>query len=885
MLLSNLGNPAWIALPCEKKTLFFTFCSLKQDFSRKFELNTSIEDKLFHCHSGQILLHEKCYLFVWFSHLNFAENVCKQNSGRHMLEKEIKSLKTIFNAVSSTVQFPFVVGNISNYYTFRIQKKYSKLIIEKQSEADFDGQGCLICKCDTLKKVIGINLFHCQRGGYISSNSVCNEAVDCPNDQSDEDFCKVCKETDLTNCNYTTMPLHKNYCKLNFYVGLKGKCKKFNSLNSWEEHSNTHEAIQISNNKNINILSPSKENPGLFHLCKPFEILCGKNTLYCYNITDLCQYKLKSNGSIVPCKNGNHLENCMLFECSSMFKCVKSYCVPWPYICDGKWDCPEGDDELHNHVCIGTHLCQSMYKCKSNKHTCLSISKVCDQETDCPDGDDEFYCNLSEVICPSNCYCLMYAITCKRTLYNIILANMNAFFISVHFSDSYVTSLTRFKMKLDLTYVIKLPRNNIELNCPICFFRNALILDLGYNSIKEIQKKCFSESKFLIIIAINDNKILHLHPYSLYDLRNLSFLNLSNNPLINLPTNSFMNLHNLKVVLFKNIQFEHIEDQPFTSSDVRIIVTDDYRVSCISPKGSFSSSYPPWYLSCSDILPGTSLKNIYITVSVFIIFFNIVSTVLQISIFKENKAFSLTVIAINFNDCLCGLYLCIIWVSDLIFHGTYLIKENMWKSHPLCFIAFFLILYFSLLGLFLLLFLSVSRLMVVLYPVDTKFKLSTAVIHYLGCIYAFTFIIILIFMVIFIEKESLIPTSLCQPFVDPTGKFLLIKIISWFVALSQSSASVAMVTMYIVLVKTVKESTEALGSLKNLNKINTTLIGQLIVTSLSNILCWFPTNVVYLSAMFLRTYPIHLVIWTTVIILPLNSIINPIIFLFRFTKR
>ena len=172
--------------------------------------------------------------------------------------------------------------------------------------------------------------------------------------------------------------------------------------------------------------------------------------------------------------------------------------------------------------------------------------------------------------------------------------------------------------------------------------------------------------------------------------------------------------------------------------------------------------------------------------------------------------------------------------------------------------------------------------MVVLDPVDTKFKSFTVITHYLGCIFAFPIIIIFI---IFIQKDNKIPTSLCLPFVDPTGQLPLIKILAWFVALLQSSASVAIVIMNIVLVKTVKEFKEALGSFNNLNKANTSLIVQLIVTSLSNILCWFPANIVYLSVMFLPTYPMHLVTWATIIFLPLNSIINPIIFLLRYSRK
>ena len=376
-----------------------------------------------------------------------------------------------------------------------------------------------------------------------------------------------------------------------------------------------------------------------------------------------------------------------------------------------------------------------MYKCKGNKHVRVSISNVCDKHVDCPDGDDEFHCMLRAIACPSNCFCLIFSITCSRTSPNLIFFKMNVVFISVYIFNSNLSSLHRLNMKLDLTYVIKLPRNNIEIYCPIPFFRNVLILDLGYNSLKEIKQKCFSELRFLVHIGMNNNHILYLRTFSFYNFINLCFLNLSNKPLINLPSNCFISTKNLKMMVFRNIKFDNIEDQPFTSVGVKIIATDDYRASCTIPKNAFCSFYPPWYLSCSDILPSTPLKVIGSTVSVFIIIINSLSIVLQIISCKENKTFSLIVIAINFNDLICGLYLCNIWVSDIMFQGTYLIKEEIWKSHPLCFIAFFLIFYFSFVGLFLLLFLSVSRLMVVLDPVDTKFKSFKLVTHNLACIF------------------------------------------------------------------------------------------------------------------------------------------------------
>ena len=60
----------------------------------------------------------------------------------------------------------------------------------------------------------------------------------------------------------------------------------------------------------------------------------------------------------MPCRNGGHLENCEKFECNVMFKCPNYYCVPWTYVCDGKWDCPYAEDEFNIEVCIGKSMCE-----------------------------------------------------------------------------------------------------------------------------------------------------------------------------------------------------------------------------------------------------------------------------------------------------------------------------------------------------------------------------------------------------------------------------------------------------------------------------------------------------------------------------------------------
>ena len=143
-------------------------------------------------------------------------------------------------------------------------------------------------------------------------------------------------------------------------------------------------------------------------------IPCMEGHPTCYYLKDICIYNTNRYSNLIPCRTGGHLQNCRNFVCNLMFKCVDSYCIPWSYICDGKWDCPEGDDELNNPVCNNNEACIYLYKCRKTQQRCLHLENLCDGHEDCPFGDDELLCNLKETNCLSQCSCLLLAIKCRE---------------------------------------------------------------------------------------------------------------------------------------------------------------------------------------------------------------------------------------------------------------------------------------------------------------------------------------------------------------------------------------------------------------------------------------------------------------------------------------
>ena len=182
-------------------------------------------------------------------------------------------------------------------------------------------------------------------------------------------------------------------------------------------------------------------------------------------------------------------------------------------------------------------------------------------------------------------------------------------------------------------------------------------------------------------------------------------------------------------------------------------------------------------------------------------------------------------------------------------------------------------------------FLSLSRLMTVIYPIGTQFKKVKFVLKSIVLFYTLSFLVTLLFTFYFKLTYLNLPFSLCLPFIDPSKSVGMIKIITWSVVTTQTTSSVVIMSTHLLLVKKLKESRKRIRKSKLESDSEIPLIIQLIAITTSNILCWFPTNAIYVTAMFLSTYPIDLIIWTTVAILPLNSIINPSVFIITSCRK
>ena len=437
LFLRNLADVQWIQVECNQSVATHVFCLIEQVNETSIQFHP---DAMFY-HRECILLNTICYVFNW---LRKGEPLPKRNTIIDILQFQF-----IFDAVAVT--FPPILTN--NFRQIIKYKRYSYLYDYKHYPVqNGEAEGLYIYKENgRITFIYGLNLFDCGSSSFISHAFVCDGKVDCPiYNPTDEEECK-CNNSNIYpgKCKYIKT-INGTMCSSFYYTSRKNECELFtffqditpqrkSLLSPKNFHCNNGQTISVAlvNDLVIDCQNPEEDealldmifkNNARFDCPHPDQLPCRTGHPRCFYISEICTFTLNSLGHLIPCRNGEHLQSCINFKCNMKFHCPSYYCIPWSYICDGKWDCPRGSDESIEHTCTERN-CTNMLKCRSSQ-ICIHLSVVCNQEVECPLGDDEYMCNLKDQICPDGCQCLTFVLRCINTRNkNVIVQNNFPFYI------------------------------------------------------------------------------------------------------------------------------------------------------------------------------------------------------------------------------------------------------------------------------------------------------------------------------------------------------------------------------------------------------------------------------------------------------------------------
>ncbi len=890
MKMINLAEPQWINIQCDTKILCDVMCTVTSNFSaNSWDANNQTMQRMTKCPQQYTLKQGKCFLFSWFRSLQ-----PKSKNMHHLFARREKmflgnffeSFQFLFSATSS--QFPPILkphkfnNSLMHAYSY---KKYLMIFDCTESIVWLsEALGFVISVHKKEVIVSGLIVFKCTKGGYIVFQHRCDGTKDCPHDNSDEDNCS-CRNregrTDETNiyCREFIGPTEKT-CGPLYFMNPKGNCKMYLPDKMYSRTKNNLNA-EIREKRLYNLQENIRKN---MECNQNSQLLCASNDMMCFNISSICLYKTNEFEEIIPCNDGSHLHNCHQFDCDVNFKCKMSHCVLWQNVWDGQWDCPNGDDEYFGQANNKKRTCKGMLKCKGKQKLCIHLGNICDGSHNCPEIEDELFCKLHKKECLSQCSCLGFTLFCVNTTATSLTSYDAFLFVKITCSD--LSHLKELSFQFSNAVFVSLVKSKITHFCLTKYPKYILILDVSHNLITETQQNCFFDLPNVKVICLNNNPIHAMKNESFVDLPNLFFLNFSHNYLIAFPSNILHKCPSVKIINIEYNKFEIITKTFLVDLHVDIIITDNYHLCCVTSSTSECFAKGPWHFLCTDLLPEKTMRTTFIVLSAVSCVLNLASISVHAIRGKSiKKAFAISVIFINIGDFFCPVYLAVIWITDLVYQGSFMISEEKWRSSVLCFMAHGIILWFVLLTQVFLLFLSISRLQIVVQPMDTIFKKASFVLKTLTIISALGVLLaigVTLFAQFGIEE---LPTNLCLPLVDPTHTLLMTKILVWFVACTQTLSFSVMTMFHILLVQNLLQSQKKIRQAKSHLDSNKVLFTQLILTTISNMVCWFPVNSIYIVVMFLWRYPMSVIFWSTVAMMPINSIVYPAVFTVLWMKK
>lgn len=737
-----------------------------------------------------------------------------------------------------------------------------------------EAYGVLFCS-NHAYEVRREHFFPCQSDEFVSHALVCNGHVDC---KSGDDESK-CNCSDATNRN-------QSWCIVSKFLSLSSSSdrEKFSSSKKLPilEHGTTPcKDGSIIPDKYTNDGFPDclededeaehKESilkHSLSHIfCKTTtDIPCYEGYSKCFTVQKLCLLETDNQGKLTTCRNGQHLHQCEEFTCNATFKCPDAHCIPHRYQCDGKWDCIQGEDETE---CHGSHQkCVQLFRC-TKTIICIHVKDVCDDKYDCPNKDDEKLCERKGVSCPFQCACFNLAVSCQEALFDMS-------FTHIHLQFADISGLT--VQRLSNAIVIVLTNCNLQSFCvkKKLDLKELKVLQIMTGVLSKVHTHCLQGLTNTKAITLKCLEIEDIEDFAFSDQLQLVTLDISNNSISHLAADVFHNLSALKQLIVVQNPIETIEINLFLHLESISKIETDYFAICCDVREEHSkecTAHAEWPFSCEDILT-LGMKTVVWIIALLVGCFNIACISLSKFLVKTMSHYQILVLFVNISDLICGAYLFVILSADSYYEGKFYTRELFWRTHFLCHTAAAMSLLFTVLSPSMLLFFTVSRFLVIKDPMNPDHKDVSQCKRHCVRIHVASVVFAVASWVVYFAAEG--EKSFCVPTCALMGDFknsILVKVSTGSISALFSLSCFAIITIYALLFKELKATRQTVG--KHMDKKDRRMKTQIIILTSINVCCWLPSSVIFFLSLVLAQYPTDMLYWTTMAVMPLNSLLNP----------
>ena len=571
-----------------------------------------------------------------------------------------------------------------------------------------------ICTCNRL-------YFQCTAGGCISLSKFCDGIINC-RDMSDEILC----------LNESQVSQHYISDEDNF------RCKSGHTIDILLVNDTVPDCPVHGDDE----VWPSDSMSNIMVSGDSVMIACipGHPKMFYHHL--LCQLTWDSTGHLATCRNGGHLSDCIYHSCPHQYKCPYSYCIPVHAICDGRVDCPDGNDETDCYPLV----CRHLLKCKADNR-CIQKNDVNNGIITCPSYHDD---EVGMTSCPNRCECVGLAVYCvgkhlSSYIEQVALARsliIKVDDISVVNSETFSTFLYLKYLDLsdnrfsyfhtgglrNLQLLAKLVMVNVSLSViPEYFFQglfNVKIILLKGNNICRIEKHAFHGMLSLPELDLSHQMLSNIASCSFFGLKVLKTLNVSYNLISTLNQNTLCGLHNLTVLDLTGNSIIIVHPSSFAvAMNLQILESSIQGICCYKSFEKCSPKIVDYFASCTSILADLALQYGVWSIAVLIIIGNIAALCTSLSLTSKQSKKRIIHALYQFNltlsDLSMGCYFLLLALLNAVYEGDFVQVASLWKSGLPCkSLAFISFLSFQM-TMYMTLILSLERCVALCMPMNT----------------------------------------------------------------------------------------------------------------------------------------------------------------------
>ncbi|XP_061179591.1 G-protein coupled receptor GRL101-like [Saccostrea echinata] len=413
-------------------------------------------------------------------------------------------------------------------------------------------------------------------------------------------------------------------------------------------------------------------------------------------------------------------------------------------------------------------------------------------------------------------------------------------------------------------------------------------LDLSYNKIERIANNDLAVLNNLMYLKLQHNFISYLHPRAFLKLSELIYLDLSNNQLSDLKRSHFIHLLNLRYLYLQNNKLRVIEGMFDGLMNIQYLQVDSYTLCCAQPKAvSKIQCLAPVnkISSCNDLIDTPLLSIAIWYIALLGVCGNLFGTCHKLLLLNKNsstsKPFDILSINLGFADFLMGVYLYIIAGANLKFSDRYGFEDFSWRNSPLCTFAGVLATLSSEASALFVLFITIDRILVIRFPfamLNKKIKIAKTVSVLVWTV-SFLLSLLPLFGIEYFDGYYSgsgvcisLPLSVLR---KPGWEYSMVL----FVGANFVIFIIVLLGQIFILTDVVRFEKKSCQQSFSQKRTEIKLAKSLMAVAVTDVLCWITIGTIGFLTFMGIDVTNKVYAWVIVVVLPINSALNPLIYL------